>query len=318
MLFPVSIMRVQGESMSPLLNANSSPDEPSSPADWVIVRKVHIPEFPSWLFRRPQKKMTLERGQVVVYYAPHNPDTFVIKRVIALPGDRVRPLEGYPGGDDKPVIIPYNHIWVEGDANSRKKSVDSNHFGPISQNMVCGCVLAVYSPWSNRPVQLKWEMDDYPAKNSGRVEKDVVGTAKLDPDVADWQNGNVFKDGRAALELAAIRKGLLRPEQMRNKDTLHYFRKLYARAQSEAANGDTVTKEVARQLADELELIFETAGLSRNGGRPVPVLSDKQAEQDAVAAAAATLKRERREAYLAKHRPAEQSTPVESTATSSG
>src|ERR1700761_2221574 len=74
MLFPVSIMRVQGESMSPLLNVNSSPDEAASPADWVVVRKVHIPEFPSWLFRQaPQKKTQVERGQVVVYYAPHNP-----------------------------------------------------------------------------------------------------------------------------------------------------------------------------------------------------------------------------------------------------
>ena len=269
MFFPVTVMRVQGESMTPLLNSNISPEKPAPSPDRVIVLKVRIPATISNLFGLQDLK--LERGQVVVYYAPHNPNSFAIKRVVALPGDTVRPLPGYPGGDKNPVIVGYNHLWVEGDANSRAKSVDSNHFGPISQNLVYGFVLAVYKPWTNWPVRLAWEDDDYPAKHSGRIEQDVVQRATLHPDAQHKKAKATGKFNRtaAADDLAILRRDrYLLPTRLRDKDTLLYLQYLYSVAKSELEsppNPDTANKEIAQDLIDELEIAFEVVGLSKDG-----------------------------------------------------
>ena len=257
--------------MAPLLNVHSSPEQPSKSPDRLFVLKAQIPEPLSSLFRLSKRK--LARGQVVVYWTPHNPTGLAVKRVIALPGDRVRPLPGSPDGEDKPVIIPYNHIWVEGDANDRKKSVDSNTFGPISQNMVYGFVIGIYTPWLSWPVWPKLEEYDYPAKHSGRVEKDVVKNAKLDPDEAARRTQSPFKSGAAALELAMIRRHRhLMPTRMRNKAMLAEYRSMYELARSEAEKQDTSTREVAEGLIDELEIAFESVGLNKDGSRLAPTV----------------------------------------------
>ncbi|KAJ9605408.1 hypothetical protein H2200_010065 [Cladophialophora chaetospira] len=267
---PLTICRVVGPSMAPFFNANSLPDEPAPYRDWILVRKVHSLEVLPWSkFFRTLKRKGLERGQIVVIYAPHDPKLLAVKRVIGLPGDRVQPLAGYPGGDENPVVIPYNHIWVEGDANSRDKSIDSNDFGPISQNMVYGYAFAAYTPGYNWPVWLNWEEDEYPAKESGRVERDVVGSARLDPDEEARQIENPFKTGAAALELAMIRQNRGRVlKNMRAKSMLDKYRAMYALATKEFEKGENAdTRDVAEGLIDELEVAFETVGLNKDGSR---------------------------------------------------
>ncbi|OAP55618.1 signal peptidase I [Fonsecaea erecta] len=268
MSLPYTIMRVQGASMAPFFNISSSPDLPPAAPDIILVKKVKGIGLLSRLMGDRSTRLKLERGQIVVFYAPHDPAKLAVKRVIGIPGDRIKPLPGYPGGADS-VIIPYNHIWVEGDANSRERSMDSNYFGPLSQNMVFGLVTAVLTPWTS-PVSMRWDEHDYPAKTSGRLEKDVVQHAKLDPDVEASQQDDPFADGRAAIELAMMRQN--RDQLitlMRDKSKSDRLKKMYERAKTELHQGTNESKEVASGFVEELQVLFESVGLNKDGS-PIP------------------------------------------------
>ncbi|OQU96278.1 hypothetical protein CLAIMM_02385 [Cladophialophora immunda] len=285
MSFPFTIMRVQGASMAPFFNINSSPHLPPNAPDIILVKKVKGIEALSNLMGDRYSRLRLERGQIVVFYAPHDPAKLAVKRVIGIPGDRIKPLPGYPGGDDS-VIVPYNHIWVEGDANSREKSMDSNYFGPLSQNMVFGLVTAVLTPWAT-PVAVKGDEHDYPAKTSGRLEKDVVQRAKLDPDTEALQQDDPFADGRAAIELAMMRRN--RDQlitMMRDRSKFDQLKRMYERAKTELRQGTKESKEVASGLVEELQVLFESVGLNKDGSPIPPALRTLQqggGEEDHVA-----------------------------------
>lgn len=93
-----------------------------------------------------------------VYRSPANPEHIAIKRVIALPGDRVMTREPCPRPSQ---IVPFNHVWLEGDADDPRKSLDSNTYGPVSINLITGSVVAVLYP---RMRLLKWWEWDPPAE----------------------------------------------------------------------------------------------------------------------------------------------------------
>ncbi|MFS4459671.1 signal peptidase I [Bdellovibrio sp. HCB2-146] len=62
--------------------------------DHILVRKfsygLHVPFSDKWLVKWNQP----ERGQVVVFKYPENPDVYYIKRLIGLPGDEVQVQNG--------------------------------------------------------------------------------------------------------------------------------------------------------------------------------------------------------------------------------
>ena len=48
-------------------------------------------------------------------------------------------------------------MWVEGDHPQGEKTLDSNHFGPVAQNLIVGRVGGVVLPWSRRrKVEEEW------------------------------------------------------------------------------------------------------------------------------------------------------------------
>lgn len=72
----------------------------------------------------------LKINDVIFMKSPMNPNQIHTKRIKGLALDSVIPR--YPDTRSK-VLIPLNHIWVEGD---NIHSVDSNTYGPVSTGMV--------------------------------------------------------------------------------------------------------------------------------------------------------------------------------------
>lgn len=104
----------------------------------------------------------IHRGDVVVFHYPRNPEESYIKRVIAIPGDRLRIDHGnvYVNGklldepyvpeeyrDPKsqaPMVIPEDEYFVMGD--HRLVSRDSREFGPVERDLIYGKAVFVYWP----------------------------------------------------------------------------------------------------------------------------------------------------------------------------
>ena len=104
----------------------------------------------------------IHRGDVVVFLYPHDHTKSYIKRVIALPGDRLRIDRGlvYVNGeplkekyvplrfeDSRSVaetVLPPHDYWVMGD--HRSISSDSRDFGPVERELIYGKAAFVYWP----------------------------------------------------------------------------------------------------------------------------------------------------------------------------
>ncbi|KAF2261317.1 LexA/Signal peptidase, partial [Lojkania enalia] len=122
----VSIDTVKGSSMSPSLSASA---HESGEHDRVRIR-------------RGKATRNLRRGDIVTFWKPHKPDEISIKRIVGVEGDIVYPKRGYADGA---VVVPYGHVWVEGD--NWRKSFDSNDFGPISKALIDGKATRVWRGW---------------------------------------------------------------------------------------------------------------------------------------------------------------------------
>ncbi len=105
---------------------------------------------------------SVERGDVVVFHYPRDPEKSYIKRVIALPGDTLRIDHGkvFVNGtplrepyvprvyrDNRSVaemVIPAGDYYMMGD--HRSISSDSRDFGPVDRSLIYGKAVFVYWP----------------------------------------------------------------------------------------------------------------------------------------------------------------------------
>lgn len=144
-LFIVQPNQVKGASMEPTFNSG----------DYIFTSKVTY------------RLRTLNRGDIVVFHAPTNPDIEYIKRIIGLPGDTILITNGqvylndkllhetylnsptgvWQGGfvhDDEPLKVPQGKVFVMGD--NRNRSSDSREFGPVPISSIVGQVFYRYFP----------------------------------------------------------------------------------------------------------------------------------------------------------------------------
>jgi signal peptidase I len=105
---------------------------------------------------------SIERGDVVVFHYPRDPSKSYIKRVIALPGDRLRIDRGLVWVNGKELsenyvpdtyrdahsfpetIVPDDSYFMMGD--HRSISSDSREFGPVERDLIYGKAVFVYWP----------------------------------------------------------------------------------------------------------------------------------------------------------------------------
>jgi len=106
--------------------------------------------------------IAIGRGDVIVFRYPRDPSVSYIKRVIALPGDRIRidrgrvvlngralhePYVPQEYRDDRSMsetTVPPNSYFVLGD--HRNVASDSREFGPVDRSLVYGKAVFVYWP----------------------------------------------------------------------------------------------------------------------------------------------------------------------------
>ncbi len=103
-----------------------------------------------------------QRGDVIVFRAPHDPSTLIVKRIIGMPGDlidtrggRVRisahtvaepyVLKQAATGAIAPQVVPADSYFVMGD--NREDSADSRRWGTVQRDLVVGRVRIVL--WSS-------------------------------------------------------------------------------------------------------------------------------------------------------------------------
>lgn len=104
----------------------------------------------------------IERGDVVVFHYPRDPEKSYIKRVIALPGDRIWIAQGEVWVNGKPLhesyvpekyrdtrsmadmTVPPDCYFMMGD--HRSISSDSREFGPVERSLIYGKAVFIYWP----------------------------------------------------------------------------------------------------------------------------------------------------------------------------
>ncbi|KAJ8927195.1 hypothetical protein NQ314_020471 [Rhamnusium bicolor] len=70
----------------------------------------------------------INKGDIIIAKCPTNPKQQICKRVIGLPGDKVR--TGFASSH----IVPIGHVWLQGD--NTNNSSDSRTYGPVPQGLI--------------------------------------------------------------------------------------------------------------------------------------------------------------------------------------
>lgn len=112
---------------------------------------------PEFAFRVP------ERGEIIVFHYPVNPDKDFVKRVVGLPGETVAVRNGtvYVDGvglaepylerrdrsNARPLVLGDGEYYVIGD--NRPNSNDSRSWGAVPEENIVGRVMLVYWPWDD-------------------------------------------------------------------------------------------------------------------------------------------------------------------------
>ena len=95
----------------------------------VIVEKLSKSACLSWL---RGENFIFQKGEVLCIMNPCDSEMKLCKRLLYKEGEEVT----LPSGGR--LIVPKNHIWVEGD--NKQNSLDSRRFGPVPTSLILGRV----------------------------------------------------------------------------------------------------------------------------------------------------------------------------------
>lgn len=147
-LFIMSPQEINGQSMYPTFEHG----------EYILTNKIEY------------KFVNPGRGDVVIFKSPKNPDIDYIKRIIGLPGDRIRISDNsfyvndqkldesaylrsdvtiFGGSflaENDEITVPDNYYFVAGD--NRPHSSDSREFGPVPKESFIGKALIRYWPFN--------------------------------------------------------------------------------------------------------------------------------------------------------------------------
>jgi signal peptidase I len=146
--------------------------------DHILVNKfrydIKFPFLHKPLFKLSDK----QRGDVVVFIFPVDPSKDFIKRIIGLPGDRIRIIDKKLYVNDKPVpdvhavhfdnktitegqrdhfgpvTVPENSYFVMGD--NRDQSWDSRVWGFVKDEAIRGKAFLIYGCWNLSELEVKF------------------------------------------------------------------------------------------------------------------------------------------------------------------
>ena len=112
----------------------------------------------------------IKRGSIISFKSPYNNKYSFAKRVIGLPGDKIRIEDGKvflnneeliedyiekdsitrPGYWDSEWEVPEGQVFVLGDNRQKGGSSDSRDYGSIKISDITGIIVFVYYPFSER------------------------------------------------------------------------------------------------------------------------------------------------------------------------
>jgi signal peptidase I len=146
--------------------------------DHILVNKfIYGVKIPYW--RKTLVPITdPQRGDIIVFKPPHDPDKDFIKRVIGVGGDVVecrkkklfvnqKPVnqnfavythfaDNVPKRDNfGPITVPENALFVMGD--NRDESYDSRFWGFVDLKAVSGKAFIIYWSWDNENFGVRWD-----------------------------------------------------------------------------------------------------------------------------------------------------------------
>lgn len=126
------LREVTGPSMVPTFNADRFRD-----LNILDLKRENIsPAANDYIYF--SRNFSLSRGDVVYLTNPRTKNSFIVKRVLGLPGDTVKPLGVVKDQETESVTLSAGEVWVESDAGLGY--ADSNLFGPVNINNIKGKV----------------------------------------------------------------------------------------------------------------------------------------------------------------------------------